>query len=344
MNTLINRNKSLITFGIPLALIVSMILLAKSSIFLLHPKELSIGITFDLIVFIPVIYFLLIRKKEIPKITIVPFFIMGIVVASFIIPKDFQFYLTQIKNWVLPSVEIFVFVLVIYKVRQLKTQFRNNRTHSLDFYSALKNAVAEVLPKKISNAFATEIAVIYYGFFSWKKRKLNSNEFSYHKSSGTIALLFVFIFLILVETSISHILLEKWSSAVAWSLSILSIYTGLQVFGITRSMSKRPIAIENEELKLRYGLFSESTIKISNIESIVLSSKSIEFDNITKKLSPLRDFESHNVVVNLKNEVVLLGLYGFKSTYKTLAFYVDDKDRFEKELKKAMEYSMTNLD
>lgn len=92
MNTLILRNKNIITFGVPLTLIVSMILLAKSTIFQLHPKELSIGITFDLILFIPAIYFLLIRQREIPKITIVPFFIAGIVIASFIIPKDFQFY------------------------------------------------------------------------------------------------------------------------------------------------------------------------------------------------------------------------------------------------------------
>ena len=187
--------------------------------------------------------------------------------------------------------------------------------------------------KKISGAFATEITVLYYGFFNWKKRKLSNNEFSYHKSSGTIALLIVFMFLIMVETSVVHLLLQKWSTLAAWVLSILSIYTCLQVFGIMRSMSKRPISIDNGELKLRYGLFSESTISISNIENIELSTKSIEFDYRTKKLSPLRGFESHNVVIRLKEEEVLFGLYGLKSTYTTIALHVDEKEQFAKEIK-----------
>jgi len=338
MNTLILRNRNLITFGVPLALILAMVVLSKSSIFLMYPKELSVGITFDLILIIPIIYFLLIRKSEIPNITTTPFFIAGIIIASFIIPKDFQFYLTQVKNWVLPVVEIAIFFLVIYKVRQLNKTVSKDFAETLDFYSSLKSASAQILPKKLSSAFATEIAVIYYGLFNWKKRKLNSNEFSYHKSSGTIALLSVFIFLILIETSVIHLLLVKWSTVAAWILSILSIYTIIQVFGIMRSMSKRPIAIENGVVKLRYGLFSESTILLSNISNVEITTKSIEFNNSIRKLSPLRDLESHNVVINLKKESTLYGLYGIKSTYTTLAFYVDDEVRFEGELKKALQY------
>jgi hypothetical protein len=339
MNIYIYKYRNLITFGIPLLLILSVIVLGNSSVFQVHPKELSIGITFDLVFVIPFIYFLLIRKKEIPKITTVPFFIAGIVIASFIIPKDFQFHLTQVKNWILPIVETTIFFLVIYKVRQLNKAFKKGKSQTLDFYSALKSASAQILPKKISGAFATEIAVLYYGFFNWKKRKLSVNEFSYHKNSGTIALLIVFMFLIMMETSVVHLLLQKWSTLAAWILSILSIYTCLQVYGIMRSMSKRPISIDNGELKLRYGLFSESTISISNIEGIELSTKSVESDETTKKLSPLRDFESHNVVIRLKEEEVLFGLYGLTSNYKNLALYVDKKEQFKKEIENALQSS-----
>lgn len=332
MNAYLYKNRNLITFGVPLFLILSVIVLANSSVFQLHPKELSIAITFDLIFIILAIYFLLIRKKEIPKVTTVPFFIVGIVIASIIIPKDFQFYLTQVKNWILPIVETIIFFIVIYKVRQLNKAFRKDNLQSLDFYSALKNASAQILPKRISTAFATEIAVIFYGFLHWRKRKLSVNEFSYHKSSGTIALLLVFIFLIMIETSVVHMLLQKWSVVSAWILTILSIYTCIQVFEIMRSMSKRPISIDNGELKLRYGLFSETTILISNINTIELSTVSVESDETIKKLPPLREFESHNVVIRLKEEEVLFGLYGLTSKYKNLALYVDEKEQFKKEI------------
>lgn len=117
----------------------------------------------------------LIRKREIPKITTIPFFIAVILIASFIIPKDYQFHVTQVKYWILPIVEMTVFILVIYKVRKLNIIFKKDRSQKLDFYSALKSASTQILSKKISAAFPTEIAVLYYGFFNWKKRKLSLN-------------------------------------------------------------------------------------------------------------------------------------------------------------------------
>jgi hypothetical protein len=334
MNTLILKNRNLLTFGLPLLLILSIVVIAQSPLFQLHPEKLSVAITFDLILFIPAIYFLLIRKREIPKLTTIPFFIAGIVIAGLILPKDFQFYLTQVKIWVLPVVETAIFLMVIFKLRQLRKEFKKEALLSSDFYYTLKIAAARILPKRLSGAFATEIAVIYYGFYNWKRKKLKPNEFSYHRSSGTISLLSVFIFLIFIETSVVHILLQKWSTVAALILSILSIYTCLQIFGIMRSMSKRPISIEGDALMLRYGLFSESTIQISNIKDLELSARSIEADNTIKKLSPLRDFDSHNVIIHLENEEVLFGLYGMKSTYQTIALHVDDKEQFAKEIKK----------
>jgi hypothetical protein len=287
------------------------------------------GITFDLVFVIPTIYFLLIRKSKIPQITTAPIFIAGIVIASFILPNDYQFYLSGVKTWVLPIVETSVFFIIVYKVRQLNKAFKKDITRTLDLYSSLKSAAAEVLPKKISTAFATEIAVIYYGFFSWKKRKLNTHEFSYHKNSGTIGLLIVVIFMILLEMSVVHHLLHKWSIIAAWILSILSFYTSIQIFGFLKSLSKRPISIEDGALKLRYGLFSESTILISNIENVEISSKS---NDTAKNLSPLGELEGHNIIISLKNEETLIGLYGLKSSYKTIAFHIDEKEQFVREL------------
>jgi hypothetical protein len=50
-------------------------------------------------------------------------------------------------------------------------------------------------------------------------------------------------------------------------------------------MVKRPISIERNKLYLRYGIMTESTIDIKNIDSIELSSKDIETNKETRKLS-----------------------------------------------------------
>lgn len=328
MNLSTLNRRSLIAFGVPVTLILSIIFLTQTALFQAHSKELSIGLTFDLTLVIPFVYFLLIRKQNIPKITVVPFFIIGIVVASFVLPNEGQFYLSQIKQWLLPAVEITIFSIIVYKVRQLRKTFHQESSVNQDFFSAFKLAAEQVLPKKIIGPFATEIAVIYYGFIRWKKHKIQENEFTYHKESGSLALIYVIIFLIFVEATAIHLVLDRWSSLAAWILTILSLYSALQVFGFARAMNKRPIAIEDNQLLLRYGLFSESTIDLENIANVQVSTAEIELNDTTRKLSPLGELESHNVVIELNEETTLSGLYGKKSRYKTIVLHVDEKEEF----------------
>ncbi|AXT52239.1 hypothetical protein D1818_15845 [Aquimarina sp. BL5] len=179
-----------------------------------------------------------------------------------------------------------------------------------------------------------EIAVFYYGFVSWRKTKLQNNEFSYHKNSGTIPILIALIPIIAIETYVLNILLSKWSITAAWLVSALSIYSGFQIFGFLKSMFKRSFSIEKNTIHLRYGILSEARIDINNIKSIEISSKPIEFNDTVRKLSPLGELESHNIVIHVKKENTIIGLYGIKRKFKTLAFYIDNKEEFKEALDK----------
>ena len=97
-------------------------------------------------------------------------------------------------------------------------------------------------------------------------------------------------------------------------------------------MLKRPIVIEDQKLYLRYGIMGESTIKLMNIASVEISSKELEEDKNTQKLSFLGELENHNIVINLQKENTLIRLYGFKKKYTTIALYVDDTVGFKKAL------------
>ena len=316
-------------FGVPLILIAPMIFLASSTAFQQNPDMLSMGITIDLILTGPLLYFLLIRKRDIPKITVVPLFIIGLVVATLILPKENQFLLSQVKTWVLPIVELTVVTIVILKVRKVVKHYKSNPNASVDFFSALRSASAEILPKPIVYPFATEIAVFYYCFISWKKRTLKPNEFSYHKKTSARVLFTFLIFLIIIETFVLHLLLAQWSTTAAWILTAISIYSGLQILGIAKSMSKRPIAAEADGLKIRYGLLNETTIDWKNVKSIELTNAPIVFDKNCRKLSPLDALENHNVLIKLKQEGILFGLYGFKRRYTSLAIHLDTPETFK---------------
>ena len=249
-------------------------------------------------------------------------------ICSIILPLENQYYLNLFKTWLLPIVELSVLSFVIYNIRKGIKSYKRKKEFSIDFFTTLKNTCYEILPKKAVIPVVTEIAVFYYGFLYWKKKKLKANEFSYHKNSGTITLLIAIILIVTIETVAFHSLLAKWSNIAAWVFTSLSIYSGFQLFGFLKSMFKRPILIENGKLFLRYGIMNETTITIKNIDSIEVTSKGIKFNKETRKLSFLGELESHNVVIHLKEENILIGLYGIKRKFKTLALHVDDKIKF----------------
>jgi len=340
MNRTILLNRNLINFGIPLALLGTLIWLMKYSFshVLSQNDILNFAITADLLLTVPLVYFLLIRKSEIPKTTVVPVMVTGLVVGSYFLPHESQKYLTLFKTWALPVIEISILILIIIKVRSAIRKYRTVKDSTPDFLDALKSTCYEMLPKSVVIPVVTEIAVFYYGFIYWKKRKLKENEFTYHKESGTIALLAITIFIIVVETVILHIYLSKWSNITAWILTCLSIYSGVQLFGFLKSMFKRPISIENGTLFLRYGIMNETVIDLSNIESIEVSSKEVELNKETRKLSILGELESHNIIIRLKEENKLTGLYGIKRTYKNLTLFVDKKIEFTNRINNALQH------
>jgi len=337
MNRTILLNRNLINFGIPLTLLGTLILLMKSS-FLDGNDILNFAITADLLLTVPLVYFLLIRKSEIPKTTVVPVMIIGLVVGSYFLPQESQTYLGIFKTWALPVIEISILILIITKVRNAIKKYKTLKGSAPDFFDALKSTCYEILPKSVVIPVVTEIAVFYYGFINWEKRKLNKNEFSYHKDSGTIALLAAIIFIVAIETVVLHILLSKWSDIAAWILTFFSIYSGVQLFGFLKSMYKRPISIENGKLFLRYGIMNETIIDLKNIVSIEVSSKDIEQNKETRKLSILGDLESHNIIIRLKEDNMLTGLYGIKRKYKNLALHVDKKIEFTNRINNALQH------
>jgi len=337
MNESLNIQKNLIIFGIPILIVGILVLIAKSSFFEVHPNRLSIGITIDLLLTVPVIYLILIRKTSIPKTTVVPIIIVGMLICSIILPEENQFYLELFKTWILPIVELSIVSYIIHNVSKAVKQYKSNKIESADFFTTLKTTCYEMLPKITVIPFVTEISVFYYGFVYWKKRELDENEFSYHKESGTITLLIAIIFIVAIETFVLHTLLTKWSNVAAWILTSVSVYSGVQLLGFLKSMYKRPILIKNGKLFLRYGIMNETIISIDNINSIELSSKDIELNKETRKLSFLGELESHNIIIRLKEENILTGLYGTKCKYRNLVLHVDKNAEFKDLLDNALQ-------
>ncbi|WP_375561583.1 hypothetical protein ACE193_03260 [Bernardetia sp. OM2101] len=354
-------NKAFLLLLIPVLLLMGLIFLIQSPYFnqgLTQSNNFILAISIDFVFTIPLIYFFAIRKTKIPNLTAITLMIAGLFLGLYFLPKENQNYLQLFKTYFFPIIELSILSVVIWKVRtaikkykNLKLDYdRNTAEISFDFFTVLKNSCEEILPKLPASLLATEIAVVYYSVINWKKTKINTTkEFTYHATSGTVGLLGALVFIITIETIALHLLLGMWSNIAAWILTILSIYTGFQILAFAKSISKRPVLIENDILYLRYGIMSETEIELKNIKSIEISEKPLEelmemetIENKAKsklyqKLSPLGNLEQHNIIIRLHKKRKLNGIYGINKEFEVLAFHVDEKVDFVNQIQERIE-------
>ncbi|MDF1694817.1 MAG: hypothetical protein P1U56_03260 [Saprospiraceae bacterium] len=327
-----SKNISSTWFILPFVLLASILVFLSSSYFLQVSSEVSAYVIIDLLITIPLVYFLIVRRTNIPTTTVVPVTILGLVSGYVMLPEEHHYYLDLFKEIGVPILEISVLLFIVYKAKQAYDTFKINDTKYIDFYTVVSKTTKELFPGRLSELLVSEISVIYYGILNWKHPKLHANQFTYHKKSGTPSIFGALLFIVAVETFALHIFVERWSVLAAWILSGLSIYTGFQLLGFARSLSKRPITLSDNELILRYGILNEARIKLSEIESIDFNRKQLDWNDEIRKFSILGELESHNVVIHCTEVQTMKGIYGITKTFTTLALHIDEKDRFKNQV------------
>lgn len=336
MNTLRLSRSRILAYGAPASVILVSVALAMSPLLDKQP-ELAIGITYDLTLTAPILYFLLVRKSKISNLTVVPIFVLGIILATLLLPAQQQTQLDYIKTYVFPVVELTVLTLVGTKIYRGVRSFRTHADTSSDFYSVIKKSTTDVLGEtRVASLFSTEIAALYYAFFSWKRREPADNEFTGYKESGSVALFCALLGVVLIETFVLHILLVTWSPAVAWVVTILSLYSAVQIIGHVKAMSQRYGKIEGQKLVLKYGLFGDVLVDLRDIERVEKSGEAFEGDERkVERLSLLQQLEMHNVVLYFKKPQLIESAYGIKKTCDILLLHVDAADVFVRRLSPA---------
>lgn len=309
--------------------------LLSSAVFSLGPvlvnhPEVAIGITLDLTIVIPLVYFWIIRKKNISNFSIIPVFLICLLLASFLLPPPHHHTLQWIKTWLLPVVELSALSFLIYKIRQIWIQLKKEKTTNPDFLDVLYRSTRSVFgTSTLAGVLSTELAVFYYTFYFGKKRKADQHSFfSYHKKSGQTEVLGVICFLLIVETIPVHILLAMWNETIAWIASLSSLYLMLQIFAHLRASRLRFIEFQENHLIVRNGLAVSTQIKYEHIDRLEVTTRSGKTDKKVVKVGFLPELESHNMKLLLKEPQLIRGLYGKEKKVQILLFFIDDKEAF----------------
>ena len=78
----------------------------------------------------------------------------------------------------------------------------------------------------------------------------------------------------------------------------------------------------------------ETEININTIAGVEISSKDLEKNSEVTKMSLLGGLEAHNLIIHLKQPNTIVGLYGIKKEYQSLALSIDKKEEFKIQIEK----------
>ena len=318
----------LVTFvGLILAVVFAAFWVIQSSEFVNNASILSLGITADFVVLLPLAYFVLIRKTKVSKFTVLPVFILSTFLASVIIPKEHQIYL-KFAEYALAPLELGIIGFVIYQVSQIIKKQRKSEKSKIDFLESLREIIFKKTNNQtFANIFATEASMFYYAFGGWGKQKEINNQtyFTYHKESAYFSFAWVILFMVVVETIALHFALSLWSIIAAWILTALSVYSFFFILGDMNAIKKRPIYLDDEFLYIRIGIRWQAKIPLREVQVVELTNDVPE----NKSHANLILMGMPNVCLTFTKTQKATGLYGIRKNFQSLSICVDDKEKFK---------------
>jgi hypothetical protein len=300
-----------------------------SPAFRINPDVAAWGVTFDLTITIPLLYYVfLVRPRHVAPLTIIPLFVVCMAVAARVIPIPQQFFLHDLRFLGAP-LEVVVIALVVRRAAAL----RRAGLQSDDALTRFRIVATELTGNaRIGDAVGFEVATIWYAFFGWRKEEPRGG-FTFHRRSDWPSILACIIVLLLAESVALHLFVMRWSTVAAYVVTFFDVYGIVWLLGDYQALRLRRTTIENEALVLRYGIRWDVTIDFANIASI----ESLQSESQWKRKGVLKVamLDEPRILVRLRQPIVAHGLAGITKTISSIAFLPDDVEAFEAALRPA---------
>lgn len=236
---------------------------------------------------------------------------------------------------ILMSVVLAALVFDYLKVGQfLKTakEFENARcSHDLAIRKALAATLKFPLLLKL---LETELLTLYYAFFAKFEGNgvTNKNtQFSYTKASNAHDVFMIVALSQLPFLPFIHILIEhKKGPGPAWLVTLLTLWSVVWYLAQVEATRFRPIELNDENLKYRFGLFWTADIPLSNITTARSVDVAETLNMNDYFLSPLGS--AKNVILEFEAPTRFTGPYMLKRRATKAAITLDNPNRFLNQL------------
>jgi hypothetical protein len=304
------------------------VVIARSQLFLRNPDVAAWGVTFDLTITIPLLYwFFVVRPGHAKPLTIAPLFVAGVTLATLAIPRGHHQFLVQLR-YVSAPLEIVTLVLIGRRIARMRVA----GTVQGDTYARIDAAARAVLgDSKIATFVAMEVTIVYYSLFAWRTPAPESEEtITLHKESGWGSILACILVLLVSESIGLHLALQLWFRAgVVWTVTALDIYGILWLLGDYHALRLRPSVASGDTFQIRHGLRWSVDVPLANVASIDRVANEEEWKG-KKNILRLTLFDEPRYLLRLREPQTANGIAGITKTIDAIALRPDDDERFRR--------------
>jgi hypothetical protein len=312
------------------------------------PNLVVAGSMFDFLLVIPLlVYYFIIRKRYSWKLTVLTA-IASYGLATLIIPDSLLDNVSMIPKALLlleagfVSIELYLLIIVIRKFPKVKASYRKLPVE-LPFLIKIKQAFySHFSESRMLDAVVSEITMLYYALFSWRKPALKSGEvFTFHKKTSFVALNLMLIHALIIESVGLHYFFSKIDHTLSLVLLFINVYSVLFLFGQMQAVKKIPLITTEDSIIMNIGFFKGMSLPYTAIkeirryegpDTISASEKKYTFEALVSDFIP----EKPSIEILLKEPVVTDLIYGFKKKVTRVVIKVDEPSSLMNIIEKRM--------
>lgn len=287
------------------------------------------GMTLDMILVVPLAFYLaVIRRHRLPLVTLVPVLVLGFLAASLILPDDHKQALEALE-WLALPLELALVGWIGWRAsRALRRAGRDARA---DVPERLHAAAVDLLGSDRAAALlATEISVLHYALRGWRATPhvpAGTAGFSHHRLGAHGPLVLALMPVLAGETFAVHFLVAIFSPALAWILTIASIYTCIWLLADWRATVLRPVLVDARRISFRAGL--RWSVSVPRPAVVRISGQRPAPGKACLSLNLLGS-PTHWII--LDRPVEARGPYGLRRRVRAIGIQPDDPGEFERAL------------
>ena len=279
-----------------LFVLTACVLVLRSRAFAANPDVAAWGVTFDLTITIPLLYwFFVVRPRHASPLTLATLFVVCTMLAALLIPRSQQFFLHDLKYFV----AVLEVVLIATAVRRV------GRGEG-----------------RMASLMISEAAVMQYALTGWwrKPERVDGRAITFHERSGWGSIVACAIVLIASEGIAAHLFLATWNAKAAWAWTALDVWGALWLLGDYHALRLRRSWLGDDALHLRAGMRWSATIAFHNIASI----EPVREWKKRRDALKIAMLDEPRWLITLREPVVAHGIAGIRKTIRAVALLPDD--------------------